>query len=181
MPGLGSEPSSDPCAAHERSAAAIPLSPPRGDRGGKDVPQVADGDWPEQFRRFEAALRHMNQGLCMFDRRARLVVCNHRYREIFGIPGDFPLFGKTQEEICGFLVSAGRYPPATTLDTIKQSVRGALERSQALSIFRELADGRMIAILYRPITGGAGSPRSRMSPSSGVVRRASSTSPAMMA
>ncbi|MEH3118217.1 MAG: EAL domain-containing protein [Methylorubrum populi] len=96
----------------------------------------------------------MNQGLCMFDRQARLVVCNHRYREIFGIPEDYPLFGKTQEEICGFLVADGRYPPSITLETIRESVRGALTRPRALPVFRELANGRIVSILYRSIEGG---------------------------
>ncbi|MDP4026249.1 EAL domain-containing protein [Methylobacterium sp. NEAU 140] len=107
-----------------------------------------------QVQRFEIALHHMNQGLCMFDQQARLVVCNHRYREIFAIPADYSLFGKTQEEICGFLVADGRYPSSVTLDMITRSVRSALARPSALPVFRELADGRIIAILYRTIAGG---------------------------
>ncbi|WP_407523924.1 putative bifunctional diguanylate cyclase/phosphodiesterase [Methylobacterium oryzisoli] len=154
MDGLVTYPAGNLGDAHERSAAGTASpSVPRGS-DARSVPQIADGDWPEQFARFEVALQHMNQGLCMFDRHARLVVCNHRYREIFDIPGDYPLFGKTQEEICGFLVARGRYLPSVTLETIRQSVRGALARQDARPVFRELANGRMISILYRSIAGG---------------------------
>ena len=42
----------------------------------------------EQNRRFDAALRHMSQGICMFDADQRLLVCNDRYLELYGLtPG----------------------------------------------------------------------------------------------
>ena len=157
MDGTGAFLSSDLQDPRERSeigAAKTAKSLGHHSSNAEKTPQIAEGDWPEQFQRFEVALQHMNQGLCMFDRQARLVVCNHRYREIFEIPDDYSLFGKTQEEICSFLITAGRYPPPITLDTISRSMRGALARSHDLPVFRELADGRMISILYRPIAGG---------------------------
>ena len=36
--------------------------------------------------RFNAALSHMTQGLCMFDEQKRLVVWNQRYAEFYQVP-----------------------------------------------------------------------------------------------
>ena len=38
-----------------------------------------------QNHRFDAALNNMRQGLVMFDAEARLVVCNDRYIEMYGL------------------------------------------------------------------------------------------------
>ena len=45
-------------------------------------------DLAEQNRRFNAALANMSQGLCMFDQEQRLVVCNDRYIEMYGLSKD---------------------------------------------------------------------------------------------
>src|SRR4051794_990943 len=39
-----------------------------------------------QNLRFEAAVENMTQGLCMFDSEEKLIICNHRWLELFGIP-----------------------------------------------------------------------------------------------
>jgi PAS domain-containing protein len=38
--------------------------------------------------RFFAALAHMSQGLCMFDREQRLLVSNDRFADLYGVPSD---------------------------------------------------------------------------------------------
>ncbi len=157
MDGSGAHLAGDVRHRPERSqAGADETAFSTGDRApdGKSVSQIAEGDWSKQVQRFEVALHHMNQGLCMFDRQARLVVCNHRYREIFGIPDAYPLFGKTQEEICAYLVAKGCYRPSVTLDMIRKTMLETLARPSALPVFRELGNGRMISILYRSIEGG---------------------------
>jgi PAS domain-containing protein len=35
--------------------------------------------------RFDAALKNMPYGLCMYDRHERLIVCNERYAEMYGL------------------------------------------------------------------------------------------------
>jgi PAS domain-containing protein len=39
-----------------------------------------------QNERFDAALNNMSQALCMVDAERRLIVCNHRYVELFALP-----------------------------------------------------------------------------------------------
>ena len=41
----------------------------------------------EQSQRFDVALSNMSQGLCMFDDAQRLIVCNNRYAEMYGLTG----------------------------------------------------------------------------------------------
>ncbi|WP_224546542.1 PAS-domain containing protein [Mesorhizobium sp. CA16] len=39
-----------------------------------------------QARRFETAIDNISQGICFFDADERLILCNRRYAEIYGIP-----------------------------------------------------------------------------------------------
>lgn len=41
----------------------------------------------------DLALENMNQGICLFDRNERLILCNGRYREMFKFPKDFTVPG----------------------------------------------------------------------------------------
>ena len=108
----------------------------------------------EQNRRFDAALSNMTQGLCLFDDAACLVIYNHRYCEIFGIAPDTLRVGMTQREICSMLVAAGRYGGSLTPDALCEGTRQALLDVDPKPIQRELADGRILAVCYRPIEGG---------------------------
>ncbi|MDR7035741.1 diguanylate cyclase (GGDEF)-like protein/PAS domain S-box-containing protein [Methylobacterium sp. BE186] len=108
----------------------------------------------EQNRLFEAALSNMVQGLCMFDAAARLVVCNHRYREIFGLPPEAVQFGMSQRDLCTILVARGCYRREVTVDSLCEGTRLAITADEAAPIHRELADGRILAVCYRPIEGG---------------------------
>src|SRR5262249_42551753 len=45
-------------------------------------------DLSEQNVRFAAAMEHMAHGLCMYDRDARLVICNSRYSELYNLAPD---------------------------------------------------------------------------------------------
>jgi PAS domain-containing protein len=56
------------------------------DQGGwvstfEDVTEVRT-----QNLRFEAAVENMTQGLCMFDAEQKLIICNKRWLDLFGIP-----------------------------------------------------------------------------------------------
>ncbi|CAA2136985.1 putative bifunctional diguanylate cyclase/phosphodiesterase [Methylobacterium bullatum] len=124
-------------------------------RGGGETELLAvNADLREQVRLFEAALQNMNQGLCMFDTESRLVVTNRRYHEIFDIPADAIARGMTQHDICAMLIAQGCYPPSETLEWIEEATRAALQSDNGLPILRELADGRVLSVLYRVIQGG---------------------------
>src|SRR5207253_1990360 len=52
----------------------------------------------EQHRRFDVALNNMAHGLAMFDSDMRVIVCNHRYVEMFGLSPEIVRAGATMRE-----------------------------------------------------------------------------------
>src|ERR1019366_2507409 len=59
----------------------------------------AETEKQEQQRQRDAALSNMSQGLAMFDASARLVVCNQRYLEMYGLPPEIVKIGCLFHEI----------------------------------------------------------------------------------
>jgi PAS domain-containing protein len=50
--------------------------------------QRTSSDLETANRHFGAALNNMSQGLCMVDGRQRLIVCNQRFLDMFGLAAD---------------------------------------------------------------------------------------------
>ncbi|MFC7054370.1 putative bifunctional diguanylate cyclase/phosphodiesterase [Hansschlegelia quercus] len=123
---------------------------------GSDVTAQRDAsdELAEQVRRFNAALENMSQGLCMFDADARLLVVNNRYCDMFGLSRGVLRIGMTQREIVEELVSLGRYQKGYTVDKLCEGTRTSLAIDHAVPVHRELADGRVIAVSHRPMSGG---------------------------
>ena len=59
-----------------------------------------------QNQRFDMALDHMGEGLCMFDAGKRLVVCNDRYAEMYRLPQELLKTGTPHTAIIRHRVSA---------------------------------------------------------------------------
>ncbi|MGU3540545.1 putative bifunctional diguanylate cyclase/phosphodiesterase [Methylobacterium sp. A54F] len=114
----------------------------------------ANAELQQQITRFDAALSNMTQGLSMFDAEARLLVVNQRYREIFDLPGGAIRIGMSQRELCAALVARGCYRREVTADALCQGTRAALAGNDPGPFHRELADGRILAVCYRPLPGG---------------------------
>ncbi|MGI4764331.1 MAG: putative bifunctional diguanylate cyclase/phosphodiesterase [Janthinobacterium lividum] len=117
-------------------------------------PHDGDDRLIAQIQRYEAAIDNMSQGLCMYDDRSRLVLCNARYCEIFNLPSAAGLFGLTQDEICSRLITSGAYSPSITIDMIRASADSALRNRFSPAVWRELADGRVLSVIYRALDGG---------------------------
>ncbi|MBK5959375.1 hypothetical protein CCR97_14325 [Rhodoplanes elegans] len=105
-----------------------------------------------QNRRFDAALNNMTQGLAMFDRTGCLVVCNERYREIYGIalvdtvPGT-PLY----DVISGCSDLRGR--PERAL-TVTRQIRERIVSGTVTTHEITLRNGRIVQVLNQPMEGG---------------------------
>jgi GGDEF domain-containing protein/PAS domain-containing protein len=61
-----------------------------------------------QNMRFEAAVDHMSQGLCMFDARQELIICNKRFANLYGLPPEM-WFPARAMELCA-IASPGFEP-----------------------------------------------------------------------
>jgi diguanylate cyclase (GGDEF)-like protein len=125
------------------------------ERVDEALAELADRDaaLSEQNRLFDAALSNMSQGLCMFDQDQKLLVCNDRYIEIYGLSKDLAKRGTPFRKIIESRIEKGLYDgdnAAAYLAERLASVREAV-RSTKLQVLR---DGRTIAISHEPLEGG---------------------------
>ena len=63
--------------------------------------------------RFHTAIDNMSQGLCFFDGQQRLIVCNHRYAEMYRLTMDQVRPGTTLREIVDHRYASGCMPKMT--------------------------------------------------------------------
>jgi len=113
----------------------------------------AEEEIKEQYRRFDAALENMSQGLLMFDADARLIVRNERVLEIYGVGAETFALGATNTEIFRRLAETGRYPGMDTEHEI-EVIRAAMATGKTVPVLRELSDGRTISVCFRSMQGG---------------------------
>jgi len=99
----------------------------------------------------DAALNNMAQGVCMFDAAQRIVVCNERYAEMYGLTCDQVKPGTTLRQIVEHRIANGFYAGATPEDYMRERLAPV---TTATNIVQELSDGRAIAIARRPMPGG---------------------------
>jgi diguanylate cyclase (GGDEF)-like protein len=107
----------------------------------------------EQNARFEAAINNMSQGLCMTDAELRLVVCNRRYAEIYGLNPERIRPGMPWSELLEEWIAAGNYGPGDVQAYRRDRFAQAASKVPSSSI-QELNDGRLIAIVHQPMADG---------------------------
>ena len=122
--------------------------------------------------RFDTALNNMVQGLSMFDAEQRLVVCNDRYAQMYGLPPELTKPGTPLRQIFDHRSGAGLVAPAT----IAEYDRGGWLSSTASRLGPEFGNWVTGEPFLFPISQcqvAVGSPRTRISPSGGGLRRGS--------
>src|SRR4028118_282216 len=62
---------------------------------------------------FDMAINNMSQGLCFFDGEQRLIVCNTRYAEMYGLPPECTRPGTTLRQIVEARFAVGSCPNMT--------------------------------------------------------------------
>jgi PAS domain-containing protein len=98
------------------------------------------------------AIDNMTQGLSMFDGAARLVVCNRRYIEMSRLPPENFRPGTPLREILINRAAVGHFaddPDQYVATALKQAATGLTETKTF-----ELADGRTISLIVRPLADG---------------------------
>jgi diguanylate cyclase (GGDEF)-like protein len=109
-------------------------------------------DLESQNHRFDAALNNMTQGLIMFDAAERMVVCNNRYIDMYGLSRDFVKPGRSLIELIRHRADRGQ------LQHDPDEYRIAVLAKQALckpyTSIAEVPDGRQISITNQPMENG---------------------------
>ena len=105
-----------------------------------------------QNLRFDAALNNMSQALLMFDSSARLVICNQRYIEMYGLSPDVIKPGCTIRELLDHRMKSGTF--SDDPDQYIERLHTAIAQGKGESFFVELPDGRTIAVSNQPMVNG---------------------------
>ncbi|MBW5433938.1 EAL domain-containing protein [Bradyrhizobium canariense] len=106
----------------------------------------------EQYRRFDAALNNMSQGLCMLDSNLRVIVCNRRYIEMYGLSPELVKPGVSMREIMEHSCELGIHPKTTAARLYADYVERLREGEHTLH--RYLGDGRIIKLNHKRMEHG---------------------------
>ena len=102
-----------------------------------------------------AALNNMPHGLCMFDAKKRLVLCNDGYAELYRLPPELRKAGATHDDIIAHRVLSGLLPGKSSgaVETTLANL-GMLSTKDDSRRIDKLTDGRLICVTRRPMDGG---------------------------
>ena len=101
-----------------------------------------------------SGLNLIQQALSIFDIDLRLVVCNRRYQEMFGLPDAIVRPGASFEDTIRYLVRCGEYGPQDDED---EAVRQRVETARDFRphyMERQRANGRWISVEGAPLAQG---------------------------
>ena len=103
-------------------------------------------------QRLDTAVNNMTQGLLFFDSNQRLVICNQRYIDMFGVSRDVIKPGCTFHELLRHRQETG-----TFTDDVDEYIEAILRKMAERGAFQRIlttADGRSIQVLYQPLADG---------------------------
>ena len=101
-------------------------------------------------QRLDRAVNNITQGLVLFDSSERLVVCNPRYLDMYGLSADVVKLGSSLREIVAHRKAAGSIAGSAE-EYISLMLGGRHARS---SMIIDIPDGRSIQIISEPLTDG---------------------------
>jgi diguanylate cyclase (GGDEF)-like protein/PAS domain S-box-containing protein len=105
-----------------------------------------------QKQRLDAAVTNMPQGLVMFDREKRLIVCNRQYAAIYALKDDLIRPGTPLRAILEHWASVG-LPAKDRKAYVEDRLRKA-SLGEHYQIINRLPDGRYISVVHRPMAEG---------------------------
>ncbi len=98
-------------------------------------------------------LNNMSQGVLMFDSETRLIFCNQRYVEMYGLSADVAKAGCSLRDLLEHRRAAGTFSgdPDDYIARLKEGIAGGT----TFSLSANLDDGRVFSVVSKPIaTGG---------------------------
>jgi diguanylate cyclase (GGDEF)-like protein len=102
--------------------------------------------------RIDAALHNMSQGLCMFDGNGRLILCNERYIQMYGVSPNVIKPGCTLLEMLEHRRECGTFLGDPVQYDI--NIRAAARAGEKSNVTVELQDGRVIEVVNEPMEDG---------------------------
>jgi diguanylate cyclase (GGDEF)-like protein len=106
-----------------------------------------------QNMRLDAALNNMVQGLAMFNAEHKLVLCNERYTQIYGLTAEQVKPNTTLRQIIDYQIANGLLAGNSSDEMLASMLRRRDDRKFG-ELYNQLNDGRCIAITMQPMADG---------------------------
>jgi diguanylate cyclase (GGDEF)-like protein len=128
----------------------------------EDVTEETEQQWMAELRekslaaqnlRFNAALSHMSHGLSMYDAEDRLVICNERYKEMYGMPPELCRTGTALKDILAFRDQSGAVAVGDNDGSLQRVLDEASRHQHRVHAYR-MPDGRVISVTQSPMSNG---------------------------
>jgi methyl-accepting chemotaxis protein len=116
------------------------------------VSAVADGRLGEKSILFETALNNMSQGVVMYDRHERLLVCNARYIEMYGLSPQIVKPGALLSDVIRHRVRSGSLSGDS--EQIRAEVIADFKRGKTYARNLEGPNGQVISVSNRAVADG---------------------------
>jgi methyl-accepting chemotaxis protein len=97
-------------------------------------------------------INNMTQGVILFDAYERVLVCNDRYIEMYGLSTDVVKPGCTLIDLINNRITTGSLN--TDAENYRTEILAAVKQGQAMNRIVETPDGRAISVINRPVKGG---------------------------
>jgi diguanylate cyclase (GGDEF)-like protein len=114
--------------------------------------RARDRELRTQNERFDAALNNMSQALCLVDSEQRLVVCNERYIELFGLDPNAVQPGTPIRQLIETVPAGHR--SNSNLDAVNARQESLIRQHTPSTYMQDLPDGRTVAISHQPLADG---------------------------
>ena len=96
----------------------------------------------------------MAHGLCAYDCDLRLIFANRSYLEIYGLSAEDARPGVTLLDLMRASIDRGIHVPGITAEQMFGDYKRRLIERKESVLYRELANGRVIAVRHRPMING---------------------------
>jgi diguanylate cyclase (GGDEF)-like protein/PAS domain S-box-containing protein len=103
-------------------------------------------------QRLDTAVNNIPQGLVVYDKSARITVCNDRYIEMFGLSPEVARPGHTMQELIAHRKETGSFDG--DVDEFCDAIMRNVALGKATCQVTEAPDGRAIQIINQPLQSG---------------------------
>jgi diguanylate cyclase (GGDEF)-like protein len=117
-----------------------------------EIVQKRKYELERQNIRLEAAVNNISQGLCMFDAKGRLVICNAPYQRIYDLPDELVQPGTDLVDILGRLFESGMHASGSREEYIAWR-QGVIAKGLYEKTFLDFG-GRTILMQHHPMKDG---------------------------
>jgi diguanylate cyclase (GGDEF)-like protein len=137
----------DPRSQKPASASSVLAFPGARPRAAVNVRAGAD-----QQLLLDTVVSNMSQGVLMFDAEARLVFCNQRYVEMYGLSSEVAAPGCTLRDLLQHRAAVGAF--AGSAEDYIADLLEDIAAGKTSSVMVKATDGRVFSIVRNPIAGG---------------------------